>query len=230
MSAQNCQARALFKTCKITIDYNYEVIEINPNAPDLNFDITFKGKYESDLFCNFTKREISCANLLNHKKQKLQNQNIGWAHKGLDSKIVRDFSAGYPFPTAGTGIGYAYPTEYYASQKYPNQQGYKKESIPLIEKIRNRQEFIPLYNGRDVYNNPNNGFNLPHYLGPFYYKIEDPADPLFGYPPNFPDVLEENQWVLFNNKTVFESKDKYSKWLNLYLSELKSPIYFFSTP
>jgi len=222
MSAQNCQARLLFSNFSVKIDYGFSC-EYNASPYVLKESLT--GIWQQDLFVNFTKRELSCPSLLLYKKGKLYQQKKGWAHKKIDSPIVRNMNAGYPFPAFNSGIGYNYPASYFADQKYPNQEGYTQESVPLFENFRTRQEFIPLFNNQDSSVGRN---------GPFYYKITDPADPLNGHPPNWLKNLDDPEkkyiFALTPNNTVFDTKEDYTNWLATFLENLNSPVYYPGAP
>jgi len=231
MNAQNCEARLKFKSFKVKIPY-----EVKQTLHNYFYDVTetITGTWEIDLFTDFTKRELACPNLLFLKKRQLEQDGIGWAHKALDAPIMRDFSMGYPFPAWREGEGYEYPAEYYANQKYPNQTTpnpnpnlppvpVPPEPVPLLDNLRKRQSLIPIINSASG-------------DGPFYYKVEDEEDPLYGYPPNWPKVIdfvsdeEVFKYILSPDQTVFSSKKDYTKWLATWLDGLKTPVYYPGAP
>lgn len=205
MSAQNCQARLLFKSFKveISVDYTatYQTANDLPNAINYTIEDNYTGTYKArDPFTAFTKRELSCPKLLAAKKATLGE--VGWVHKNLDTAIRRDFSTGYPFPAINAGQGYAPPPAYYANQPYD-----VDEAVPLIDQLRSRQPFIPIVNNSPV-------------TGPYYFKDGDT-----GIPPN----LDSERFVLNPDTTVFESQDDYQKWLAKYLPTA-TPVYFPKAP
>jgi len=240
MQAQNCQGRALFKTFKIKVDYNFELkFEFNSDFFQEKATESLSGTWEQELFVDFTKREISCPELLAKRKGILKSHGQGWAHKTLDKAVVRDFSAGYPFPSKNSGVGYEYPAEYYANQKYPNNTTPNPnpdeppippppEPVPLLDKLRSRQPFIPLVNNQTgifSFDNANT------FTTPFYYKIDDLEDPLNGYPPNWIKDEQGNfVFALTPDNVIFDSKDAYTAWLATHLIGLKTPVFYPGAP
>lgn len=193
MTAQNCQARLLFENFAITVYYKWES----------NYAVTYNDGSESNSFLaegtwkhnplklDFTKRELSCPALLAHAKASATN---GWAHKQIDTPIVRDFSMGYPYPAFNEGIGYEYPSEYYVDQ-IPH------GDVPLIDKLLVRQPVGPIQSSASV---------------PFYFKNED------GRPPNLPGIyaLMPDE-TLFETKEDYQKW--LDKWLNKTASPVYFP-------
>ena len=200
MSAQNCQARLLFKKFEVEVTLNYKGKIVNGDVYTIedNYNGTWKAP---NPFTDFTKRELSCPKLLAAKKATLTQ---GWVHKNIDAAIRRDFSTGYPFPAINAGQGYAPPPDYYANQPY-----HVAEAVPLIDQLRSRQPFIPIINSW--------GYGSSN--GPFYFKDED------GKPPN----LNATSLELTPNETIFESQDDYQKWLTKYLPAA-TPVYYPGAP
>jgi hypothetical protein len=205
MSAQNCQARLLFKNFTITIDYAYQW---NENSFISGYG-TFINKAQVNgtwghkpLKLNFTKRELSCPNLLSETKTKAID---GWAHKQIDLPIVRDFGMGYPYPAFGQGTGQEYSANYYVDQRYPNETGYTPEAVPLIDKLRTRQAVLPRINTA---------------YQPFYFLEES------GFPPN----LDQEHFALTPDTAVFDTKETYKAWLQTWLASTRSPVYFPGAP
>lgn len=140
---------------------------------------------------NFTKRELSCPNFLGRAKQL---SSTGWAHKQIDTPIVRDFSMGYPYPAFGEGIGYNYPSSYYVDQTAGG-------DVPLIDKLLIRQPVKPIQGSAGI---------------PFYYKNKD------GTVPNLPEnfALNPDETIFENKKDYQEWLDG---WLNKTASPVYYP-------
>ncbi|MCX8511868.1 MAG: hypothetical protein ORN83_08910 [Chthoniobacteraceae bacterium] len=221
----------MFSEFELTIDYKYSaeynaVWGIAPGGegdPPVELWATFNDDYDGTWGhkvpkLDFTKRELSCSNVLFYAYQAATD---GWAHKTFDFPVMRDFSADYPFATNGATEGYAYyasqkigdfepkvgkPNQlplvnYYALQKYANQTTENPdpegepipvppEPVPQLNKLRKRQPIIPLLN--NVADNGDSFFLYNDYypIGPFYYLITESGNPLKGYPPNWPTIDE----------------------------------------
>lgn len=207
MSAQNCQGRLLFSDFTVTLDYYWheESTDTYPNDITIHLEVTGEGTWTSKPpKLDFTKRELSCRKFLYPSRAKATD---GWAHKQIDAPIVRDFSMGYPYPAFGQGEGPAYSADYYVNQLYPNETEYTPEAVPLIDKIRARQQFVPI-------------LTQAWLTGPYYFLEGS------GFPPN----LDQEHFALTPNVAVFDSKDAYKAWLQTWIEGTRSPVYFPGAP
>ena len=208
MSAQNCQARLLFKDFTLTCEYYWfeeSIFEFGGGIPNRIESFTANGTWgHKALKLDFTKRELSCPSLLSQAKTSATD---GWAHKQIDAPIVRDFSMGFPYPAFGQGEGQEYSADYYVDQRYPNETGYIPEAVPLIDRIRTRQPLVPI-------------LTQAWLSGPYYFLDDS------GFPPN----LNQDYYALTPNTAVFESKDAYKAWLQTWLEGTRSPVYFPGAP